>query len=139
MADQDVKYDDNFKPGMLVEADDASRTPTPLQADQTTKRLKVDSNSGNGAASVGDGNVTVTTPGTAVRLIVTSTPCKRVIVHAVSGNIVVGASDVDYTEATRKGRMIYKTQEAEFKVSNVNLLWVDATDASTLCSFYYES
>ena len=134
-----VIRDDNRRPGLLAEEDDSGRAASPLKVDPTTHRLKIDSNSGDGAASVGDGNVTVTTPGTAVRLIVTSTPCKRVIVHAVSGNIVVGASDVDYTAATRKGRMIYKTQEAIFNISNVNLLYVDVADASTLVSFYYEN
>ena len=130
-----VKRDDNRVPGLSAETDDSNRTPEPLKVDPTTKGLKITK---AGYANVGDGNVTVTTPGTAVQLIVTSTPCKRVIVHAVNGHIVVGASDVDYTAGSRKGRWIPATQEGVFYVDDVNKLYVDAADASTLISFYYE-
>jgi len=131
-----VKSDDNFRPGMLVEADNAAKTPTPLQADQTTKRLKVDSNSGNGSASVGSGNVT-TTAGTAKKLSATSIPCKRVIVHAVGGHIVVGASNADYTAASRKGIWLAKTQRESFNVSDVSLLYVDSA-TNVVVAYYFE-
>jgi len=97
-------------------------------------------NFGQGAnSSVGDGNVTVTSAGTAVQLSSTSIPCKRVIVHAVTGHIVVGGSDVFYDASYRKGRWIAKTQEGIFLVNNVNLLYADAAKNGTLISYYYEN
>lgn len=132
-----VKRDDNFTAGLLAEKDNVARTPTPLKVDETTERLKVDSNSGNGAASVGDGNVT-TTAGTAKKISSSSIPCKRVVVHAVGGHIVVGGSSADYTEGSRKGRWIPKTQEAIFNVSDVSLLYVDSA-TNVLVSFFYEN
>lgn len=103
-------------------------------------RLKVDSNGnviiGQPASSIGDGNVT-TTAGTAKKLIAASTPCKRVIVHAVGGHIVVGAVSCDYTAASRKGVIIHKTQSMEFFVDDVSKLYVDSA-ANVLVAFYYE-
>ena len=133
---ENVKRDSNWTPGLLAEKDNAARTPAPLKVDETTDRLKVDSNSANGAASVGSGNVT-TTAGTAKKLSSTSIPCKRVIVHAVGGHIVVGASNADYTEASRKGIWLAKTQREVFNVSDVSLLFVDS-ETNVLCSYYYE-
>jgi len=90
-----------------------------------------------GQAAVGDGNVT-TTAGTAKVLSAVSIPCKRVIVHAVGGHIVVGGSNCVYAEGSRRGRWIPKLQEGECKVSNVNLLYVDSA-VNVLVSFYYEN
>ena len=132
----DVKRDSNWTPGLLAEKDNAARTPAPLKVDETTDRLKVDSNSANGAASVGSGNVT-TTAGTAKKLSSTSIPCKRVIVHAVGGHIVVGASNADYTEASRKGIWLAKTQREVFNVSDVSLLYVDSA-TNVLVAYYHE-
>lgn len=90
------------------------------------------------STSVGDGNVIVNTAGTAVQLSATSIPCKRVIVHAVTGHIAIGGSDVVYDENNRKGRWLAKTQEREFLINNVNLLYVDAAKDGTLVSYFYE-
>ena len=90
-----------------------------------------------GQAAVGDGNVT-TTAGTAKALSAVSIPCKRVIVHAVGGHIVVGGSTADYIEASRKGTWIPKTQREIFYVSDVSLLYVDSA-TNVLVSFYYEN
>jgi len=91
------------------------------------------------SSTVGDGNATVIIAGTAVQLSSVSIPCKRVIVHAVSGHIAIGSSDVVYDESNRKGRWLAKTQEREFKINNVNLLYIDAKDNNTLVSFFYEN
>ena len=98
-----------------------------------------DGTTGNDAKStaVGDGNIT-TTAGTAKKLSATSIPCKRVIVYAVGGHIVVGGSTCDYTLASRRGRLIYKTQEAEFFIDDVSKLYIDS-EANVLVSFYYEN
>ena len=137
-----VKSDDNFRPGMLVEADNAAKTPTPLQADQTTKRLKVDSNSGNGAASVDNGIKAVTTPGTAECLVAVSTPCKRVFIQASSSNtdvIVIGGAGVVAAEATRQGAALWPTMGQFFNVANLNLIYLDVIVANEKANYYFEN
>lgn len=106
--------------------------------DDTTKRLLVDSLTETiGHGSITNGNVSVGTSIT--RLITDSTPCKRVIVHAAGGHIVIGGSDVIYTEATRKGVWLPKGNSMVFYVSNVNLLYARAASASTHVTFTYET
>lgn len=133
----DAKRDNNYNPASIAESDDGNRTPTPLKVVTATERLKVDSNSGDGAAAVGDGNVT-TTAGTAKKLSSTSIPCKRVIVHAVGGHIVVGGSSADYTAASRKGTWIPKNQKEIFYVSDISLLYVDSA-TNVLVSYFFEN
>jgi len=92
------------------------------------------------AGSVANGLQTVTTAGTAVKLSATSIPCQRVFVQASStaGNICVGASDVDETEATRKGLLLFSTQGDWFNVSDVSLLYVDASVNGKKCNWMAE-
>ena len=104
-------------------------------------RLKVDAN-GNlvvkqAASTIGDGNVT-TTAGTAKKLIASATPCKRVVVHAVGGHIVVGGSTCVYAVGTRRGTLIHKTQKETFYPDDVSKLYVDSA-ANVLVAFYYEN
>ena len=140
-----VRFDDNFKAGMLAESDDSERTPTPLKADPTTKRLKVDSNSANGAASVGSNNGSVITAGTPVNL--PDISCKRVFIQCSESNgdlanggiIVIGGSNVDATLATRIGKAYFPTQGDWHNVSNLNLLWIDSLDNGAKYHYYYEA
>ena len=133
---------------VILGENDSTTTPTKKvflygwDSDGLTKvRIKVDAN-GNlivkqAAETVGDGNVT-TTAGTAKKLSASSIPCKRVIVHAVGGHVVVGGSTTDYTAASRRGRWIPKTQEATFYIDDVTKLWVDSA-TNVLVAFYYEN
>lgn len=92
-----------------------------------------------GYSKVGDGNVAVALAGTAVQLSSVSISCKRVIVHAVNGHIVVGGSDAKYAAASRKGVWLSKTQRETFLPDNVNKLWVDAAANGILASYHYEN
>lgn len=137
----DVKRDDNRVPGILAETDDSNRTPTPLKVDPTTARLKVDSNSADGAASVNNGNKSVTTPGTAECLVSVSTSCKRVFIQASIENtdaVVVGGSGVIAAAATRKGLAIYPTNGEWFNVSNLNLIYLDVVIAGEKVNYFFE-
>ena len=123
-----IVLDDKSVPGSVSQT-----IPLPVRIkDGVTGDDKADTPS-----AVGDGNLT-TVAGTATKLSATSIPCKRVIVHAVGGHIVVGGSTCDYTPASRRGRLIYKTQEAVFFIDDVNKLYVDS-EANVLISFYYEN
>ena len=104
-------------------------------------RLKVDADGrliiSQESSSIGCGNIAVAT--TATRLIAASTPCKRVIVHAAEGHIVVGDSSVVYAEATRKGVWIPKGNSMPFFVNNVNLLYARSGSGTPLATFTYEN
>ncbi len=89
--------------------------------------------------TIESGNVTVVTAGTAVQLSSTPTSCRKVIVHAVNGHIVVGGSDVEYAEATRKGVWISMTGRETFYPSDLDKIYVDAENDNTLVSFTYEN
>ena len=89
--------------------------------------------------TIGSGNITVLFSGTPVALSATSVPCKKVIVHAVGGHIVVGGSTVVYAEATRKGIWLAKTQRETFYPSDLNKIYVDAALDNTLVAYYYEN
>lgn len=140
MADEILKRDPNWVPAAGGVTDNTAKEVAALRVDPITKRLKVEAqNEEVGHGSVGTGNATVATAGIAVQLSATSIPCKRVIVHAVGGHIVVGDSNVDYTAASRKGIWLAKTQRETFLVDNVNQLYIDAASDSTLVSYYYEN
>ena len=93
------------------------------------------------AGSVANGNRTVTTAGTAVQLSATSVPCQRVFVQAsdTDGHIAVGASDVDETQATRKGMLLFPSQGEWFRVSNVNLLYIDSDTNGKTVNWFAET
>ena len=79
---------------------------------------------------VATGTKTVTTAGTDVALVGSSTPCKRVIIQSQTDNtglIAVGASGVDATEATGDGILLYPGDSVEIDIDNLNRLYIDAT------------
>ena len=84
-----------------------------------------------------DGNGSVTTAGTAVQL--PNVSCRRVKITCSEWNgdtancpnggiIVVGGSSVVAALATRRGVPLYPTQSEWFKISNLNLLYIDSVD-----------
>jgi hypothetical protein len=100
------------------------------------------------ATGTSGGTKTVTTAATRVQLSSSSVPCKRVWVQAWESNstldannpviVVVGASNVEAAAATRNGQALYPTQGDWFQVSNLNLLWLDATHNLAKVSYFYE-
>lgn len=93
------------------------------------------------ASSCGDGTQTVTTAGTRVKLSATSVPCKRVFVQAHesnTGTIVVGGSTVVGALVGRRGLALFPSQGDWFNVSDISLLYIDATLDAQKVNFYYE-
>ena len=93
-----------------------------------------------GANGVSGGTRTVTTAGTAVQLSVASVPCKRVFIQALSANtgvIAVGGSGV--LAASMNGQYFYATQGDWFEVSNLNLIYIDASVNGEGVGYYYET
>jgi len=137
MVDQFAKGDVNRKKTLLGIGNDSDAEILRLLLNPTSKRLLVDSlNESVGHAAISNGAVSVGTSIT--RLITASTPCKRVIVHAVDGHIVVGGSDVIYTAATRLGVWIPRGNSITFNVENVNLLYARAA-GTVRVTFVYEN
>ena len=138
MADEVAKRDNNRVTTLLGVGNDASAEVLRLLLDPTTKRLLMDALAKiDGYESVGSDNATVASAGTAIQL--GNHTCKRAIVHAASGAIVVGDSSAKYAEATRKGVLLVKTNREVFYVTNTNLLYVDAASSGTLVSYYWEN
>lgn len=93
-----------------------------------------------GHGSVGDGILTVATPG--VRVQFPSQAVKRVIISGLADNpdaITIGSGTVVGAEATRQGIGLFPTQAQEFFVTNLNLLFADSVSGSTKASYYYEN
>lgn len=138
----DAKIDNNNNSTMLGVSSADDTTPVALAADPTTKRLRVDAlNEESGHGTVGDGTATVTTNGTRVQLHA-DTDCKRVYIEAHesnTGTIVVGGSTVVAASSTRRGRILLPTQGDWFKVSNLNLLYIDSTADGDKVNFFYEN
>ena len=142
MAKEVFSRDDNFIPTIGGVTDDASLETKQLRVDPTTLRLKVDSNSGDGASAVGDGTVTITTAGTRVQLSATTIPCKKVFIQAHesnTGTVVVGGATCVATLAGRRGKALFATQGDTFYVSDLILLYVDSTVSLDKVHYFYET
>jgi len=80
------------------------------------------------AGSVGDGRLTVTTAGTAVRF--PDQACTYVIITAEdnnTGNVVVGGSTVVAAQATRRGVLLEASRSEKIYVNNLEKLFLDST------------
>lgn len=85
---------------------------------------------GHDISTIEDGVKTVTTAGTDVALVASSTPAKRVIIQAQTDNtglIAIGPTGVDATEATGTGVVLYPGDAIELLVDNLEDIYVDAT------------
>ncbi len=114
-----------------------------IHGDSVTNRLLVDATTEqSGHGTVGDGTRTVTTAGTRVQLSTSSVPCKRVFIEAHesnTGTILVGSSTVVAALSGRRGASLFPTQGDWFNVSNLNLIYIDATVNGGIVIFYYEN
>lgn len=93
-----------------------------------------------GAGAITSTRKTVTTPGTAVALVATSTPCREVMVTALITNssyVAIGGSAVLCTAGSEKGVFLAPGQGAVLSVNNVALLYLDALVAGEGVSFNY--
>jgi len=84
----------------------------------------------NGITGNNDGVTTVTTAGTDVAL-AGSTVCKKVDIQAQTDNtglIAVGYVGVDATEATGTGIILYAGDTYSLEISNLALIYIDATE-----------
>lgn len=137
----EAKRDNNSIATLLGVSSSDELTPVVITADPTTKRLKVDAiTEESGHGTVGDNTATVTTAGTRVQL--PSLAIKRVIIQAHesnTGTIVVGGSTVVAALVGRRGITLYNTQSFEFKINNLNLLYIDSTASGDKITYYYET
>lgn len=88
------------------------------------------------------GTKTVTTAGTAVRIIATSTPCRYVWLNGDLGNtggvLAVGDSSVDAIEDQMQGLIIIGGNlPVRLEIDNLNKLWVDAQTNGDKLSYAY--
>lgn len=98
-----------------------------------------------GADSLNDGQETVTTAGTRVQL--PNIQCSRVFIqsHPANGSlgsegatVVVGGSAVVAEAVNRRGLALFSTQWQEFQITNLNKIWIDATENGAKINYIYE-
>lgn len=94
---------------------------------------------GSPAYAVSSGRQAVAATGTPETLSSTSTFCTTIVVSADEGNtdvVAVGASDVDATEASRTGMILFPGQlEYIHGRNNLNSVWVDVEVNDEAVSF----
>ena len=93
-----------------------------------SNQLEVSSN--HAITGGADGVTTVSTAGTDV-VLASSTACKKVDIQAQTDNtglIAVGFTGVDATEATGTGIILYAGDVYSLEISNLNLIYIDATE-----------
>ena len=89
---------------------------------------------------LGSGRKTVTTPGTAEKLISAITVCRKVILTAPvnnGGEIYVGDSSVSAVASSQKGLLLLPTGSATIDIDDVSKVWIDATVAGEGVTFTY--
>ena len=90
--------------------------------------------------TIGDGNKTVTTAGTAEKLITASTPCSFVVVTALlanTGQIAVGGSTCKATSTVR-GDILAAGDSTVISIDNVNKVYINSTVNTEGVSFRYQ-
>lgn len=128
MGNQVAKRDVNRITVLLGTGSDSDAEVLRLILDPTTKRLLVDALSEEiGHDAIGTFRTIVSNPGTEVRL--AANACKWCIVQALSdntGNVAIGDASVVAAEATQQGLRLSPGQAQPFRISNTNILYVDA-------------
>jgi hypothetical protein len=90
--------------------------------------------------TIADGIKDVTTAGTAVCLVSSSTPCRMVQIQASLENtdtVVVGASTVVASTATRRGISLEAGQSVAIRITNLNQLYLDAVVSGEGVNYVY--
>ena len=93
------------------------------------------------ATGIQGGTKTVATAGTAERITATNTLIRRVWIQALPTNtkaIAIGASNVDVTDASRKGLGLFASQGQWFNVDNLNRIWIDVGVNGEGINYLYE-
>ena len=95
---------------------------------------------GHNISGIGHGVKVVTTAGTDVPLVASSTPAKGVIVQAQTDNtdkVAVGATGVDATEATGTGVILDPGDAVTLEVDDLADVYIDALVSGEGCRFTY--
>jgi hypothetical protein len=95
---------------------------------------------GHDITGIVSGRKVVTTAGTRVQLVASSTPCKKVDLVAETdntGTIVVGGSGCIATLATREGIPLSAGQPYSLEIDNANDIYLDSTVSGDGVTFVY--
>lgn len=91
-------------------------------------------------ATIGDGRKTVTTAGTRVTLVASSTPCKKVDITSEldnTGVIVVGGSTVVASLSTRRGTPLLPGDTHSLEIDDLQDVYLDSTVNGEGVTFTY--
>lgn len=90
--------------------------------------------------NIRDGRKTVSSAGTAERLVSTNTPCKQVTITALYDNtdtVTIGNSTVVGAEATRRGIPLPAGASITLDIEDLYAIWVDSIANDDGVSFIY--
>lgn len=90
--------------------------------------------------NVGDGRKTVAVAGTAVRLVSSNTPCRKVDIQALPSNtdqVAVGSSAVVATAGSERGTVLAPGGTATLSVQDLYALYIDAAVSGEGVTFTY--
>jgi hypothetical protein len=93
-------------------------------------------------SAIGTGRKTVTSPGTAEKLVATATPCVAVTITALRGNtgvIQVGDASVKAAAGTQQGTPLQYLDSITLEIDDVSKIYIDATVANEGVAFTYLS
>lgn len=91
--------------------------------------------------NIRDGRKTVTSAGTAERLVSSNTPCKLVTITALIANtneVVLGNSTVVASAGTRRGIPLFAGQSVTLYVEDLYALYIDAVTNGEGVSYIYQ-
>jgi hypothetical protein len=133
-----------YSVSMNVDSLSVSGTGLATSAKQDTGNTSLSNIDTNTALPTGisHGNKTVTTAGTDVALVGSSTPCKRVTIQALtsnSGKIAIGGSGVDATIPTGTGILLSAGESYSFDIDNLTDVYIDSTVSGEGVRFTYQS
>lgn len=96
---------------------------------------------GEGAATaIADGRKTVTTAGTRVTLVASTTPCKEVTITAMLANtgvVVIGGATVVASQSTRQGTPLSAGDSLTIAIDDLVKINLDATVSGEGVVFHY--
>jgi len=88
-----------------------------------------------------DGRKTSTTPATAVRLVSSNTPCRRVTIQALPSNtgyIAIGDSTVVATAGSERGTILSASNSVTMYVQDLYQLYLDVQTSGEGVTYTYE-
>lgn len=140
MANEAAKHDVNHYPVGLAVTNDASQEIRQVRVDPTSGGLIIGGSSSiGGYSTVVSGRKSSSSPGTAVAIVGSSTPCKKVSISVPTGNtstqVAVGDSTVLATPGSERGQILIVGASTDIYISDAVNIYVDVGTSGDAITF----